>query len=90
MSQSSEVKTYRINGYMQLRSGDVERFSIEIRALSEQQALEKLYSVLGSRHKLKRGHIKVRKIEVVEGIENIRNEYVQQLAAAEKIVYYGA
>ncbi len=78
-----------VKGRMRLRNGDIEKFKIEVRALNEEQALERLYSILGSRHKLKRGHIYVESVEIVKNIEEIRNPYVQQLAAAEKIVYYG-
>ena len=78
-----------VKGRMRLRNGDIEKFKIEVRALNEEQALERLYSILGSRHKLKRGHIYVESVEIVKNIEEIKNPYVQQLAAAEKIVYYG-
>ena len=87
-STASEVKTFRIKGRMRLRSGDIERFNIEIRALTGEQAVDRLYSILGSRHKLKRGHIYVEAVEVVENIEEVKNPYIQQLVAAEKIVYY--
>ncbi len=88
-SEPLQVKTYLVKGRMRLRNGDIEKFKIEVRALNEEQALERLYSILGSRHKLKRGHIYVESVEIVKNIEEIRNPYVQQLAAAEKIVYYG-
>lgn len=88
-SEPLQVKTYLVKGRMRLRNGDIEKFKIEVRALNEEQALERLYSILGSRHKLKRGHIYVESVEIVKNIEEIKNPYVQQLAAAEKIVYYG-
>ena len=60
----SEVKTYRVKGIMPmgfLRS----TFVKEVRALKPEHALEKIYSELGSRHKLKRKRIKILAIEEV-------------------------
>ena len=60
----SEVKTFRISGKMRLNI-DWVPFSKEIRALKEEHALEKLYSLLGSNHKVKRNLIVIEKIEVI-------------------------
>ncbi|MCD6409357.1 MAG: 50S ribosomal protein L18a [Candidatus Verstraetearchaeota archaeon] len=60
----SEVKTFRISGKMRL-SIDWVPFSKEIRALKEEHALEKLYSLLGSNHKVRRNLIVIEKIEVI-------------------------
>jgi large subunit ribosomal protein LX len=65
---SGEVKIYRITGRMLIshdRYPTWQNFTQEVRALSEKDALEKVYSVLGSRHKLKRYHIKIEKVEVI-------------------------
>ncbi len=43
------------------------RFTKEIEAENEKLALEKLYSVLGSNHKVKRNKIHVEGVEKVEG-----------------------
>ena len=60
----SEVRTFRITGKMRLQF-EWARFTKEIRALKEEHALEKLYSLLGSNHKVKRNMIVIEKIEVV-------------------------
>ncbi len=60
----SEVKTFRISGKMRLKL-DWIPFSKEIRALKEEHALEKLYSLLGSNHKVKRNLIVIEKVEVI-------------------------
>jgi large subunit ribosomal protein LX len=43
------------------------RFTREIEADSEKMALEKLYSLIGSNHKVKRVKIKVDEVKRIEG-----------------------
>ncbi len=65
---SSEVKIYRIEGVMLISHDKYptwQRFVKEVRALNEKQAIEKVYSILGSNHKLKRHHIKIEKISEI-------------------------
>ena len=58
---SGEVKIYRVEGRM--RIGDAwQRFTLEYRALKPEHAIERAYAELGSRHKLKRPHIKIEKV----------------------------
>lgn len=55
------MKVYRIRGWF--RQGlDIHRFTKELPALSESQALERIYSLLGSRHKVKRNQINIEEI----------------------------
>ncbi len=73
----SEVKIYRVTGRMLLshdKFPEWRKFKVYVRALKPDHALEKVYSDLGSRHKLKRYHIKIEKIEKVEPeeVENLR------------------
>lgn len=84
----AEAKTFRASGRMRLRNGEIVRFTVEVRATSEEEAKDRVYSNLGSRHKLKRKHIYIEKIEEVKNIEEIEDPYIQQLAAAEKIIVY--
>ena len=59
-----EVKTFRIEG--KFRMGDrLQKFCKEIKAIKKEHAIEYIYSVLGSRHKVKRYHIKIEKVEEV-------------------------
>ena len=80
-----EVKVFRIKGLMKYRTGDVQPFTIEVTALSEEQALEKVYSLLGSRHKLKRRNIKIQSIEEVS-IEDVKSDYVRRLLELDRLV----
>jgi large subunit ribosomal protein LX len=60
----STVKTFRLTGDIKaphLQSG----FSKDIRALNQKDAEEVVYQVLGSRHKLKRYHIKFKSVEEI-------------------------
>lgn len=85
---SSEVKIYRIAGYMLIshdRLPTWQKFVQEVRALSEKDALEKVYSLLGSRHKLKRHHIKIVEIKVVSPDEASK-PYVLQVLKLERLV----
>lgn len=81
----SEVKTYRVNGaalFSPDRTRFWQKFSLEVRALSKEEALEKVYSLMGSKHKLKRKHIKI--LEVVEiSPEEARKRVVKELAKLE-------
>lgn len=85
---SSEVKIYRLTGYMLIghdRLPTWQKFTLEIRALSERDAIEKAYSLLGSRHKLKRSHINIVDIREIT-LDEVTNPEVARLLRAERIV----
>ena len=58
----SEVKTFKATGEVRKPRGKIP-FSIEIRATKEQDAIERLYTDLGSRHKARRLEIRFDKVE---------------------------
>ena len=58
----TEVKTFRITGEV-MKPRTTIPFSLEIRATKEQDATEKIYTEMGSRHKARRLEIKLKKIE---------------------------
>jgi large subunit ribosomal protein LX len=58
----SEVKTFKATGEVRKPGGNIP-FSIEIRATKEQDAIERLYTDLGSRHKARRLEIRFDKVE---------------------------
>ncbi len=63
-----EVKIYRIEGYMLIshdRNPKWQVFRKEVLALRPEHALEKIYSELGSRHKLRRKHIRITRIKEI-------------------------
>jgi len=60
------VKTYEISGRMKIKNR-WNKFSMTVRALKPEHAIEKAFSLLGSRHKLKRFDIKIEEVrELVE------------------------
>jgi len=58
----SQVKTYKVTGYLK-KGGRKITFVKELKAVKESDALEKIYSETGSRHKAKRFDIKVTEIK---------------------------
>ncbi len=83
-----EVKTFRIEGIMLIshdRLPTWQKFTKEVRALNKEQAIEYVYSVLGSNHKLRRKHIKILSIKEIEP-EEARDRRIQQIARMERFV----
>jgi large subunit ribosomal protein LX len=58
----SQVKTYKVTGYLK-KGGRKISFTKELKALKESDALEKIYSETGSRHKAKRFDVKITEIK---------------------------
>ena len=55
------VKVFRVEGWFK-QGGWKQTFTQELRALSEGQALDRVYSEMGSKHKVKRNLIYIRGI----------------------------
>ena len=84
----SEVKVFRVSGEMMLshdRFPEWRNFTIYVRALKPEHAVEKVYSELGSRHKLRRYHIKIRSVEEVP-LEEVDDLAIHRLATLTKWV----
>ncbi len=81
-----DVKVYRVTG-LALFSPDKlrrwQKFVIEVRAVKEKDAVEKIFSELGSRHKLKRSHIKVLSVKEIE-VSEARNKLVREIEDLER------
>lgn len=60
-----EVKTYRVMGEVKKARASIP-FAIELRAVKPEDALEKVYAELGSRHKARRFEIEVKRVEEVK------------------------
>jgi large subunit ribosomal protein LX len=58
----AEVKTFRITGEVK-KPRTMIPFALELRATKEQEAIERVYAEMGSRHKARRLEIKLEKIE---------------------------
>lgn len=84
----SEVKVFRIRGQMMLshdRYPEWRKFTVYVRALKPEHALERVYSELGSRHKLKRRHIKIEEVAEVP-LEEVEDVNIIKLAQLERWV----
>lgn len=64
----TEVKTFRITGEVKKAHATMP-FSLEIRAMKDQDAIERIYTDMGSRHKAKRREIKLTHIEELKSVE---------------------
>jgi large subunit ribosomal protein LX len=63
------------------------KFKMEVTAEKPHDAVEKVLSLIGSRHKLKRVQIKIKEVSVVPP-EEAQSEEVKLLVAIDKIVKY--
>ncbi len=78
----SEVKIFKVEGYMLIshdRYPTWQKFSKEVRALTKEQAIEYVYSVLGSNHKLRRKHIKITSVKEIS-LDEVRDRRIAALA----------
>ena len=58
----SEVRVYRITGRI-TKPNFQTRFQKDVRAVKPEHAVEEVYQVLGSKHRVKRYYIKIQKVE---------------------------
>ena len=72
----SEVKTFRITGEVKKPRTTIP-FSLEMRATKEEDAIEKIYTDIGSRHKARRLEIKLTKIEELKTSKTETKESVK-------------
>lgn len=82
------VKYYRVEGKMLIshdRYPRWQKFVKDVRALKPEHALEKVFSELGSNHKLKRAHIKVEKVIEIKP-EDVKDPRLLQFEQISKII----
>ena len=78
----TDVKIFRIIGtYRDIRNGFTQAFKFELRALKEKEAKEKVYSELGSKHRIRRRFINIEKVEVVDDPSEVENPMIQYFAS---------
>jgi large subunit ribosomal protein LX len=63
------------------------KFKMEVTAEKPYDAVEKVLSLIGSRHKLKRVQIRIKEVSVVSP-EEARSEEVKLLMATDRIIRY--
>jgi large subunit ribosomal protein LX len=77
----SEIKVFRVIGEIRKPNFQTD-FRKEVRALKPEEAVEKVYMELGSKHRVKRFQIKIIKIEEVSP-EEIESPLVRKLTLGE-------
>jgi large subunit ribosomal protein LX len=77
----SEVKIFRITGKIDKPNWKTS-FKKEVRALKPEDAVEKIYKELGSKHRTKRFQIKVLEVKEISP-EEVTNPLIKKLAAGE-------
>lgn len=62
--QIGGMKTFRVKGKWRTQAGEEQVFTRELQALAKEHALERVYSEIGSRHRVKRNLIHI--LEITE------------------------
>jgi len=78
----SEVKVFRVIGEIRKPNFQTD-FRKEVRALKPEEAVEKIYMELGSKHRVKRFQIKIVKVEEISP-EEIESPLVKKLTLGER------
>jgi len=78
----SEVKVFRVVGKI-MKPNYMTEFRKEIRALKPEEAVERVFMEIGSKHRAKRVQIKVFKVEEISA-EEITDPAVKKLTMGEK------
>ena len=73
----SEVKVFRVIGKIRKPNFQTE-FRKEVRALKPEDAVEKVYMLLGSKHRVKRFQMTISKVEEIK-LEEIKDIIVKKL-----------
>lgn len=77
----SEVKVFRVIGKI-MKPNYLTDFRKEIRALKPEEAVERVYNEIGSKHRAKRAQIKVLKVEEIS-LEEVTDPAVKKLTSGE-------
>jgi large subunit ribosomal protein LX len=78
----SEIKVFRVIGEIRKPNFQTD-FRKEVRALKPEDAVEKVYMDLGSKHRVKRFQIKIVKVEEISP-EEIESPLVKKLTVGEE------
>jgi large subunit ribosomal protein LX len=78
----SEIKVFRVIGEIRKPNFQTE-FQKEVRALKPEDAVEKVYMELGSKHRVKRFQIRISQVKEI-GPEEIENVIVKKMTLGEE------
>ncbi|MBS3782528.1 MAG: 50S ribosomal protein L18a [Candidatus Thermoplasmatota archaeon] len=79
------MKVHKVMGKFRMskEKGEWQRFSKEVISEDEEEAIEKIYSILGSKHRVKRTNVKIYDTEEVDEDE-VENNLIQEKIEAEE------
>ena len=83
MPKEVQVKNYRIT-FLKKPLTTKRKFNVDVRAVSEEDALEKAYSRIGSKHRVPRQLLKIYKVKVIDNKE-LTDPILKEIATDEKI-----
>ena len=72
------IKIFRINGEIS-RPDYQTSFTKEVRAMKPEDAIEKVYTEIGSQHRVKRVHLKILSIQEIQ-LDEVKNIIVRKLS----------
>jgi len=78
----SEIKIFRVTGKITKPNWQT-NFQKEIRALKQEEVLDRVYKEIGSKHKAKRFQIKILKVEEIKQ-EEVTDPTLKKLTLGEK------
>lgn len=78
----TKVKVFQVIGEI-VKPNFRTKFRKEIRALKPEDAVEKIYTDIGSRHRAKRFQIKIREVKEI-GLEEIESPLIKRLTLGEE------
>jgi large subunit ribosomal protein LX len=78
----SEIKVFRVSGEIRKPNFQTE-FRKEVRALKPEDAVEKVYMELGSKHRVKRFQIRISQVEEI-GPEEIESPLIRKMTLGEE------
>ncbi len=79
------MKVHRVKGKFRMgrKSSEWQRFTKEVISENEDEAVEKVYSLLGSKHRVKRTNIEIYKTEKIDE-EEVEDYLIQDKIKAEE------
>jgi len=81
-----KVRVFRVSGFMKIRR-EWQKFSLELTGVKREDVVEQVYSLLGSRHKLKRAHIRIVEVKEISP-EEVQSPRLRDLIKTDKIVLF--
>ena len=77
------MRAFRASGSFRIAKARWQPFTVEVAADDEEGATHRVFSNLGSRHRLRRNYIKINELKEISG-EEINDLVVQYLAEGEQ------